>query len=181
MFMKNMVENMLILDQLLCIKIWGFNGKRMTDRMMYQASRLGDGYVYALIGIVILLVDLTTAKILLPCAFIAFAIELTLHKIVKDKVKRFRPFKVLNEIQNLIKPPDEFSFPSGHTAAAFLMAVLVSHFYPQWAIPSFGLATMIGLSRIYNGVHYPSDVLAGLVLGLVSARIGLLVGMTIQL
>lgn len=179
--MKNMVENMLILDQLLCSKIWGYNGKRATDWTMYQASRLGDGYAYVLIGIIIFTFDLTTAKTLLPCVFIAFAIELTIHKCVKDKVKRFRPFRVLNEIKNLINPPDEFSFPSGHTASAFLMAVLVSHFYPQWAIPSFGLATMIGLSRIYNGVHYPSDVLAGLILGLVSARIGILVGVNIQL
>lgn len=177
--MKSVMQNILIWDQLLCIKISGFNGKRAMDAGMYAASRLGDGYAYVVIAVLILLFDLTTARVMLPAALIAFAIELTIHKVLKEKVKRFRPFKVLTEIKNLIKPPDEFSFPSGHTAAAFLMAGISSQFYPQWAILSFGVASLIGISRIYNGVHYPSDVLAGMILGLTSARIGCLVGMNI--
>jgi len=170
---RMVLENILHWDLKIFIKIYGLNGKRLFDRLIYRISRLGDGYAYVIIGMLIFILDFDVARILLPAALIAFSIELTAYTILKHKIKRVRPFELNTEIKSLIRPPDKFSFPSGHTAAAFVVAVILSHFYPPLLIPSFSFASLIGFSRIYNGVHYPGDVFAGVVLGAICAKIGL--------
>lgn len=141
---------------------------------MVAASRLGDPWAYGVIGLGIVVFDFTVSKILLPVSLASFAIELSAQTLVKHKAKRIRPFKALPEdIWMRIKPPDEWSFPSGHAAAAFVMATVLRHFYPQFSIPFYLGASTIGVSRVYNGVHYPSDVLFGCVLGIASAQAGI--------
>jgi len=83
-----------------------------------------------------------------------------INRIMCDHVSTLLFSPTETGIKNLIHPPDEFSFPSGHTAAAFLTAVLISRMAPHLSIPVFAAALMIGVSRIYNGVHYPTDVAA---------------------
>jgi undecaprenyl-diphosphatase len=62
-------------------------------------------------------------------------------------------------------PPDQFSFPSGHTMTAFSIALVVSYFYPSLEGPLLFLALSIAMSRVVLGMHFLSDVLAGVVLG----------------
>ena len=64
-----------------------------------------------------------------------------------------------------VLPPDQFSFPSGHTMTAFAIALVVSYFYPTLEWPLYFLAVSIALSRVVLGMHFLSDVLAGAVLG----------------
>jgi undecaprenyl-diphosphatase len=79
---------------------------------------------------------------------------------------RHRPFET-----QLGPPANTYSFPSGHTATSFACATVLSSYAPRLRVPFFLLATLIGLSRIYNGMHYPTDVLAGAVLGVLTARL----------
>ena len=81
-------------------------------------------------------------------------------------------------IARLITPSDKFSFPSGHTAAAFVFANIVVAFFPSLSIPLYLFATLVGLSRVMLGVHYPGDILAGMVLGLACswAALALVIG-----
>ena len=62
--------------------------------------------------------------------------------------------------------PTSSSFPSGHTASAFSFATAMTSDTPWLALPLFGVASLVGYSRVHAGVHYPSDVIAGCVLGL---------------
>ena len=64
-------------------------------------------------------------------------------------------------VWGLIAPPDEFSFPSGHTAAAFVMVTVIGMHFVAGGVLLLPVAMTIGVSRVYPGVHYPSDVLAG--------------------
>ncbi len=89
----------------------------------------------------------------------------------KALVHRHRPFET-----QLGPASSTHSFPSGHTATSFACATVLSVFAPRLRVPLFLLATLIGLSRIYNGMHYPTDVLAGAVLGLLTALLLLAVG-----
>jgi membrane-associated phospholipid phosphatase len=91
-------------------------------------------------------------------------------EILKYSIKRPRPFVTYPDIQNVTSATDP-SFPSEHTSLAFSMATSVSLAYPKWyvIVPSFIWAGAVGYSRMDLGVHYPSDILCGAVLGAGSA------------
>jgi undecaprenyl-diphosphatase len=105
----------------------------------------------------------------------AYFLEIGIYKIIKNNVKRSRPYNELEGIQNGTVPSDRFSFPSGHTAAAFVMATLIAYFFPLLTTVVFLWAFLVGFSRIYLGVHYPSDTLAGMILGVLTAYTGIVI------
>jgi len=87
--------------------------------------------------------------------------------ILKNFVARPRPFEMLTQLQALIKKPTDFSFPSGHTASSFAVAGAIYFLgNKNWGIGAFILAGAIGFSRLYLGVHYPSDVICGGMVGI---------------
>jgi undecaprenyl-diphosphatase len=95
-----------------------------------------------------------------------------LTSVFKGLCDRVRPALADPGIEALVPTPDSASFPSGHAATAFAAAIAVAAFYPRLRWPLLGLAALVGLSRIYLGVHYVLDVLAGAALGI---ALGLLV------
>ncbi len=160
-------------DSILCLKIARLNGRKTLDAIMYSLSRLGDGYFYGVIGLLLFIIDFDLALKTVPAGLIAFVLEVAIYKVVKTTTKRDRPYCAVPGISSLMPPPDKFSFPSGHTAAAFVMATLFGTVMPILFIPLVIIAALIGFSRIYNGLHFPSDVLAGMALGISCAKIGL--------
>lgn len=171
--MKKFFSGFLNLDTRLFVRIYRLSGKRFSDHIFYGISRLGDGWIYAVILGLFFIVAPQSALSIIPAAAFAFAIESVIYLIIKKNVKRIRPFKKMEDITSLIIPPDEFSFPSGHTAAATVFTVLFGTVCPV-AIPFLVLyTTAVGFSRVYNGVHYPGDVFAGAALGGIAAKIGL--------
>ena len=89
---------------------------------------------------------------------------------LKHAVSRARPFETYPEIQKL-SAGGSSSFPSGHTSDAFSTATSLSLAFPKWYViaPSYTYAALVGYSRMHLGVHYPSDVLAGAIVGAGSA------------
>ena len=140
---------------------------------MKFATYSADSYYYLLLLTSIWVFHREVGAPLLLAAILSFAVEVPLQHVIKVLVRRNRPFERFKEIQFILPPPDRFSFPSGHTAGAFLLAILLSSFYPVLSLPLFVWAGGVGLSRIYLGVHYPSDVLAGVLLGILSATAGI--------
>jgi undecaprenyl-diphosphatase len=136
-------------------------------------SASGDGYLYPLMAAGLLLFTPDPAMHFSIAALAAFALEQPAYHCLKRKIRRNRPFETIHGIRNRVVPSDQFSFPSGHTAAACIIATLLAYFFPATAIPAFLWASLVGLSRVYLGVHYPSDILAGAVIGLVCAMAGI--------
>ena len=89
---------------------------------------------------------------------------------LKYSIKRERPFNTYPDIEKVTAAPG-YSFPSGHTSTAFATATSLSMEYPKWYIiaPSFAWASAVGYSRMHLGVHYPSDVAVGAIIGSGSA------------
>ena len=103
-----------------------------------------------------------------PALWLATA---TVEHPIKKWFRRRRPFIYLIEAIIVGRKPGSYSFPSGHSAAAFAGALLLAREYPAGARGFFGLASLVAFSRIYLGVHYPGDVLSGSLLGMVLAKI----------
>jgi undecaprenyl-diphosphatase len=128
-------------------------------------SHTGDGIYYVLIGIIVAMLEPVLGLSFFVTGLLAFSIELPLYMVLKNSIKRRRPDDVITEFVAFLIPSDKFSFPSGHTAAAFVMATLVSFYYPSFSLLAYGGASVIGFSRVLLGVHFPSDILAGASLG----------------
>jgi undecaprenyl-diphosphatase len=133
-------------------------------RFFYITSRSADGYLYMAYGL-ILLFSGATARMILLALLSAFAANLLVYYFIKNSIKRERPFKTIKALHNLIVPPDQYSFPSGHTAGAFIIAQIAGFQFPELEGILFLWAALVGLSRVILRVHYPTDVLAGAVLG----------------
>jgi membrane-associated phospholipid phosphatase len=92
--------------------------------------------------------------------------SILVDEILKNVFCRIRPFNAMPGLMALIPKPGSYSFPSGHTTTAFAAATVIAICLPKkFGIMGYILAVLIGFSRMYLGVHYPSDVLAGIILG----------------
>lgn len=136
-------------------------------------SRLGDGGLYLILGVGLALWEKQDGEAFLLAGLLAYAIELPLYLLLKNTIRRDRPCHRIDNFQAAIKPSDTFSFPSGHAAGAFVFAMLVAEFYPSLLLPGLMLAGLVGGARVMLGVHYPTDIAAGALLGVFTAVLGL--------
>lgn len=90
---------------------------------------------------------------------------------VKHLVRRSRPCIAKNDIRLLITKPTSYSFPSGHTLSSFAVAGVLSTYFTEYRLIFIGIALLIALSRMYLYVHYPTDVIAGIILGLLCSKL----------
>lgn len=89
---------------------------------------------------------------------------------LKNIVARTRPYEVIEGLRILVERQSDFSFPSGHSCASFASAFVYFRMAPKkWGIPALILAALIAFSRLYVGVHYPTDVITGILIGILSA------------
>ena len=104
---------------------------------------------------------------------VSLAIEFIITNVViKNWVARIRPYELIDGLTLLVGKATDYSFPSGHTGSAFALAVVVFMLMPRkYGIIALLLAFLMGFSRLYVGIHYPSDVLAGMVLGAITSII----------
>ena len=129
------------------------------------ASRLGDWPLWVVTAVVLFGWGARSAQIALVGAALAIALSVVLFMLVKNLIGRPRPYEVWDQVPCLMLPPDKFSFPSGHTMTAFAVCGSFAILLPGVVPFYLPMAILIGLSRIFLGVHYPSDVLAGALLG----------------
>lgn len=145
------------------------------DFLMPKITLLGNGGALWIIAAVILMIiksrrrmGITLSAALIGCGMIG-------NLLLKNIIARARPFSVNTAVEILIKLPTDYSFPSGHSMASFAAAAVIFHFDRKLGTAVYVFAAVIAFSRLYLYVHFPSDVAAGILIGiaigLVSCRI----------
>lgn len=145
----------------------------LLDKILAFITSLGNaGIIWIVLAVVLLILPKTRKAGIIVAA--ALLMDLILcNLILKNLVARVRPYDVNTAIAILIKKPLDFSFPSGHTAASFaaMTALVLAKMKKAW-LAALVLAVLIAFSRLYFYVHYPTDVLGGAVVGILSGIIG---------
>lgn len=145
---------------------FGWCLRRKHRKMFIALSRLisktADGPLYVLSAVIMATYNYWHIVIVLA---VGFSIERLIYFIAKQYFRRNRPPQVIPGFQSVIQPSDQFSFPSGHTSAAFLITGLLCTFFPPLCWGLYPWAIAVGTARVMLGVHFPSDILAGALLG----------------
>lgn len=168
-----MLQKMANLDERFSRYLYTHRLPVRTDRLLRLYTRLGDGYVWALIVLLILVAEgpkflaLVLAQVL-P----SLIVSLGLYWIVKLSTKRKRPFDAIPEFKALVPPLDKYSFPSGHTMNNLAIATTVLLSVPAAGLVMMCLPLTWGFLRVYFGVHWLSDVVGGFLLGIASFGLG---------
>ena len=139
----------------------------LLDGILTLYTQLGNAGVAWIVLSVVLLFFRRTRKggALALCAMLFGLIGTNL--VLKNLFQRMRPYEVVEGLTHLVHITDPNSFPSGHTCASLAAACALYHTLPRkWGVACIVLAVLISLSRLYVGVHYPSDVLGGAVVGI---------------
>ena len=136
-------------------------------------SRLGDGVFWYVMMLGIPAVQGLSALHISLHMFAASSIAYLLYKVIKSNTKRPRPFAQNQQIDLGGRVLDKYSFPSGHTLHAVNFTIILLFYFPQLTVILVPFTTLVALSRIVLGLHYPTDVICGIILGALVACLSL--------
>ena len=166
----NILQSIQQLDGEILLLIQRYLRMDMLTPFMKSVTFLGNGGWFWILCAVVLLAVPKTRKTGYAAALIFGAIVTNL--LLKNIVARPRPFAEIEALIPMITKPKDFSFPSGHTTASFAVALVMLRMLPKkFGIPAVVLAALVAFSRLYLGVHYPTDVLTGFVIALVGSML----------
>lgn len=164
-----MIETILFYDNMILNFIQNFRTP-LLDKIMPLITSLGNmGAVWIFLALILLIskkyrkIGITLSAALILCFVIG-------NLGLKPWIGRIRPFDVNHFTELLIKAPKDFSFPSGHTLASFTSVTVLISFHKKFGFSALILGTLIAFSRLYLYVHYPTDVLAGIVFGIILGK-----------
>ena len=160
-------------DEAWCLRFNRANTSPFVHNVFHTISRLGDGIFWYCLMLWLLVQD--PASAIFPVLhMIAVGLVCTvIYKWLKRKTHRPRPFDANHGISCGTAPLDQFSFPSGHTLHAVAFSIVALAYFPAltWLLLPF--TAMVAISRLVLGLHYPSDVLAGVLIGVTISGLSL--------
>lgn len=152
-------------DYSLMHKANNWDAPRWVQLFVLAATRGGDGWLWYAMGLIILLFGGSERYAALGASGLASVLSIVLFIWLKRFTGRKRPCHITPHCWATLLPPDQFSFPSGHTMTAFAVAISLSLFYPSLIAVLLFCAFSIAVSRILLGMHFLSDVMVGAIIG----------------
>ena len=160
-------------DHVLMRRLNRWPAPRWVRVWMILATRAGDGWLWYLLGLAILLFGGEPRFAAVGAGTLAASSGIVIFLWLKKAAGRRRPCAFEPHCWATLLPPDQFSFPSGHTITAFAVALSLIHFYPDLTVGLLFCALSVAASRILLGMHFLSDVVAGAVIGTLLARVAI--------
>ena len=152
-------------DHYLMRSVNQWRAPRWMRMWMIAATRGGDGWLWYLMGLAVALFGGPERFEAVGAAALASGVGVGLFLKLKKTFKRRRPCALEPHCWATLLPPDQFSFPSGHTITAFAVTVALGTFYPAMLLGLCFCAVSVALSRIVLGMHFLTDVIAGAAIG----------------
>jgi undecaprenyl-diphosphatase len=152
-------------DHRLMLRVNRWHAPRWIRVWMICATRGGDGWLWYALALVLLLFGGPERFLAVGTATLGSVMGIGAFLRLKKATGRKRPCTYEPHCWARLLPPDQFSFPSGHTITAFAIAIPISHYYPGLMVGVVFCALSIAASRILLGMHFLSDVVAGGVIG----------------
>jgi undecaprenyl-diphosphatase len=165
MTLAKAAQGLLVPDLAIMRRVNRWPAPRWLRYWMILSTRGGDGWLWAALGVAVLASRDPERYAAFGAGALAAALAIVTFKLIKRTVRRKRPCHIEPHCWSMLLPPDQFSFPSGHSMTAFAVAVSVGTFYPAIAAGLLACAACVALSRILLGMHFLSDVVAGAALG----------------
>ena len=152
-------------DHKLMRKVNKWPAPRWVRLAAIAATRAGDGWLWYLVGLAVLLLGGENRFSAIAAAGSAAVVGIGMFMVLKKVSGRKRPCEIEPHVWAHVLPPDQFSFPSGHTITAFAVAITLGTFYPLLLGALLFFAVCIAISRVLLGMHFLSDVIVGALLG----------------
>jgi undecaprenyl-diphosphatase len=152
-------------DRKIMLRVNRWEAPLWIRKWMVIASRGGDGWLWSAIGLILLFFGGPSRFDALAAGFMSVGAGQLTFFILKRMIGRERPCATEPHCWAMLLPPDRFSFPSGHTITAFAIALSLGLFYPALLVGLVFCALSVAASRVILGLHYLSDVLAGMLIG----------------
>lgn len=148
--------------------------KDMLTPILTFLTHLGDGGRFWIACAAVCLILPKLRRVGSTMAVSMLLNMLVTNLFLKNVVARTRPYLAVEGLHSIVGAQMDYSFPSGHTACSFAAAVVIFLLCPRRVgVPALGLAVLISLSRLYVGVHFPTDVLGGALVGTAAAFLAL--------
>lgn len=160
------IENLFELDK----TIFFFVNKTLANPFFDFILKASHQLPYIFWGLLIIFYLFRRRYQLALLMIIAIAINFLVVSVLKDLIGRERPYQVL-DVRQLVGEEDNRSFPSNHVQLSVLLSTVVLFFDRRFGVVLFILSLVIAFGRIYLGVHYPSDVLGGAIIGFILAKL----------
>lgn len=152
-------------DHRLFTRVFRQGERRMIRPLARALSLSGDGYLHVLVPLLLGALGADDLGIFCALLLTALAIERSIYYLLKNALRRRRPQDFMPGFRSLITASDQFSFPSGHSSAAFLLATALCMVYGGPVIAMYLWASLVAMSRVILGVHFPGDTVAGALMG----------------
>lgn len=169
MSFKKAKITILDLDLKGCLYLNHFSKSQAVIHFFKGISRLGDGLFWGVMLLSLWVLEGLFYIVQISYVMMSGLVGTGIYKILKQKTTRPRPYQVHQVIRLQEQPLDHFSFPSGHTLHAVMASTVLGYIQPMLLILMLPFTILVAISRMVLGLHYPSDVLVGALIGVVIA------------